>query len=207
MAPEQGAVPRNYSDVSMDQQPLKDGIERVPDFVLGHVAILDVGPTAALPSEIEHAARRGGIKIYHHCCALIAELKPLQRGQNESIGDAESHVISVGMQVAQYELMLYCATLFERRQAVSSVLALAGTGPYWRWAEIRKTHVPEYDWITLFPLPGQDEKIEVFKSRFGDSWLALGTHESDVEITKIIQTHLHPMVCDRHAGQPISVVL
>lgn len=145
---------------------------------------------------------RGGVKIYHRCIPFLGELKPgpsrptfpsRDEDPEESDEDFEERAskfhanhdaeIERLIQKAMDDLAGYCFTYLNLNRT-RSVVALAASGPFWRWAVVKYKDVGSYS-VTAKLLPPADNHkfLSLFhkRSHFG----ILGTPESDAELTKM----------------------
>lgn len=93
-----------------------------------------------------HYAHRDGVKVFHHCCALIAELKTAP--PRFSTGVARQFSRNFHLLTAQGDLVEYCSAYFECNPHASSVVTFAAAGPFWKWSVIHRNDLPMVDWTT-----------------------------------------------------------
>lgn len=189
----------NTSSETMQSQ--RSGIGEEPDFVLGHVAKYELPlPDPRSSNEMLHYQHRAGIKIFHHCVALIAELK----APSSRFAKLYPHDLNTAnyLEQAQEDLMEYCAAYFACNGDARSVIALAASGKNWRWAVITRVDTPEYDWESKQTLPASTAKVAKFHAKFvpellpnsKEAWFVLGTERSDRQITIIRRDHIYTMI-------------
>lgn len=178
-------------------RPDGGAIDEEPDFVLSHVGHYDL-PTPQSPEERLHYEHRAGVKVFHHCCPLIVELKPPPARFSKSL--------RLGLQSrfrhAAMDLMEYCAAYFECNPESQSVIALAGAGPFWKSAVVLRSDVPVFDWKEKVLSQARDPKVERFSEKFVGDFFTLGTTESDEELNKLNQKHIFPILRDGHYRVP-----
>lgn len=172
-------------------------MDEEPDFVLSHVAHYELPlPDPETPEASLHYEHRAGLKVFHQCCPLIAELKPSP--PRFFAGNTRDVAVLSALRSAQDDLMEYCSAYFKCNSGAESVIALAGAGPFWIWANILRTNVPEFDWRTKTMAMMTDPKEAIFRDMFGLKHFTLGTLESDLELSRISQDWIWPTLNDDH---------
>ena len=159
-----------------------DAIDHEPDIFVSHVASLEL-PIPTNKDEQQHSEHRGGKKAYHHCGAVIFELKrPPRRFVAPAIYKSE---LTLRFKQAKQQLFTYCQVYFACHESADIVVAFAAVGPFWKWICVTRKDVPawgakvgEAEWKAMFAR---------FKKKFGNKRPAfvLGTSRSDAELTKI----------------------
>lgn len=143
-----------------------------------------------------HYQHRAGIKVFHHCCPLIAELKPPpSRFFN---GAAHNAALRGRLRSAITDLIEYLSAYFECNSESQPVIALAGAGPFWTSAVIWKTDLPTVDWRTKRLPWAKDPKVADFYTKFGDQHFILGSTESDEELSRINRMQIFPILRNGH---------
>ncbi|KAF9455637.1 hypothetical protein BDZ94DRAFT_1316007 [Collybia nuda] len=188
----------NVSRESAVSQPEMNAIDEEPDFVLSHIAHYYQPPVGPNSSEAEkrHYLHRAGVKVFHQCCPLIAELK--SAAPRFYKGLMQDFFIKTSLWLACSDLMEYCSAYFKCNAEAKSVIALAASGPFWYWANIQKADVPEFDWRTKKHERKNDPKVKIFRRKFGLKYHTLGTSKSDKELTKINQEYIWPLLNNGH---------
>ncbi|KAJ3921492.1 hypothetical protein F5877DRAFT_64902 [Lentinula edodes] len=101
--------------------------------------------------------------------------------------------LSAAHELAIEDLSVYAIILFKRYADVQEFLAIAGAGPFWRWAIIHRQDIPWKD-------PGQNprnrwihqQEAARFASLFTNDYFELGTTRSDDELQKLIEVFFEP---------------
>ena len=179
--------------MSIASEPEPNAKNMIPDFALCHITFYEL-PQPANDSEWHHYQHRAGVKVTHQCCALLGELKKAPRRTFR--GPARLHDTYSLMTQAQTEVLTYCAAYFEGNAQAEPVIALAATGPYWKWAVISFTDVEGlHDWADHTE---NDERAKELRKKFQPRPFVLGTRKSDRELTKISQQHIYPLLSIPH---------
>jgi len=176
-------------------RPDVGAVNEEPDFVLSHVGQREL-PHPQSDREKAHYVHRAGVKVFHHCCALIAELKTAP--PRFSTGVSRLFLTDFHLHAAQEDLVEYCSAYFECNPHASSVIGFAAAGPFWKWSVIQPPDLPRVNWMTKKVDKANDPKLREFHSKFGHNVFTLGTPESDKELSIISQEHIYPMLHDGH---------
>lgn len=152
-----------------------------PDILVNHVATVNLKEPTCQQSR-DHYVHRAGKKVYHYCTSLIGKLKPAPRRSLEGI----DHVIAVGLglRAAQKDLCQYCAAYFESHPKAKSVIALVAAGPFWKWALIKRNHVPEWNWILNEVADQKSYRVANWDNKFSMNYLILGTESLMVTLLR-----------------------
>ena len=168
---------------------------------------------------ISQYTARAGIKIIHRCGILIGEFKRVparteadiiglestdlligdntEDGLNTEDEDIDWRVrLSASLLEAVEDTMRYCAIHFLIHPFASDIIALASAGPFWKWAAVKREHVPSFNWLTglLVESIENDELRANFVAMFDQippGYLVLATAESDAQIDKMRNMMFH----------------
>lgn len=123
------------SDSSGQTEPDEGGIHTIPD--------ISVARTIA-----KGLRRDGHSRIIHQCIILIQDDKPAPPRTASPV--KVSRAMYRHFSVAYQQLALYVAVYFEKEPAAKSVLAIASTGPYWRWMKVQPDQVPSLAFMNKY---------------------------------------------------------
>ncbi|KAF8057970.1 hypothetical protein FPV67DRAFT_1786045 [Lyophyllum atratum] len=186
------------SIASVASETQDEAVDKLPDIVLGHVGKFKM----SAGKDTAHYIHRAGVKIFHHCCVLIGELKP-QPPRGLKKGTETTMHIHQALKTAQIDLVEYVAAYFAREPNADSVIAFAAAGPYWRWAHITQAsgHVPSMAWAQTTMFKENAKETKDFHRQFRTPFFTLGTKKSDDELTKISRQYFQPLLDDvDHTG-------
>ncbi|KJA17289.1 hypothetical protein HYPSUDRAFT_206337 [Hypholoma sublateritium FD-334 SS-4] len=153
---------------------------------------------------------RAGIKTVHRCAVLIGEFKSVIPSRSKiELLEAEStnmlvdmdlskpeaemnklhedwtHPSEIGISRAVDDLMYYLAAYFFVHPLSLETIALASSGPFWKWMTIFKSDTVEYDWLSKRPIATKEnlQRKDAFEQRFFVSvTYLLASPESDEQI-------------------------
>lgn len=155
---------------------------------------------------------RAEVKVVHRCAVLIGEFKSLPSRSKIEFLEAEStnmlvdidvhgpnsgpnedwdHPSEIGITHAIHSVMYYVAVYFLVHPLCSETIALASSGPFYRWTCIHRNDAVEYEWLFRSPVDNLEnhQRISAFHDSFEDGETAylLGTSASDEQIN--LMTH------------------
>ncbi|GLB41217.1 hypothetical protein LshimejAT787_0904320 [Lyophyllum shimeji] len=186
----QGIVSRS----SAASKAEKEAVTKQPDFVLSHVATVDLPNPGDDKQGQAHRVHRAGVKVFHYCSVLIAEVKKSPPRGRDSANEMQELEIFSDLEHAQTDLLQYCAVFFQRYEDAQSVIAFAAGGLYWQWSIVYRAEVPKLAWVQNPMFRDSDPQVEDFHTKFGLDYFVLGTEPSDAELRRIIQNQIHPLV-------------
>ncbi|KAH7888280.1 hypothetical protein F5I97DRAFT_1867184 [Phlebopus sp. FC_14] len=115
---------------------------------------------------------------------IIVEIKKYQRALNDDAdtGSRQNRVANILTAQAQAEGQARYLFTAKKQPAV---LAIAASGPYWRWAQLfPQRHIADVDPNDAGYVP-PDDVVQPFDWTIG--YYTIGTHESDVMLGRILQ--------------------
>jgi hypothetical protein len=182
----------NTSSDSMVSSPDAASISNEPDLFVAHVATVKLPEPESVDMKAIHELHAGR-KTYHQCGAVILELK---RGPSRLPLTKEEywHKGVFILDDAIADLLLYCSAYFASYPEAKSVVAVAAAGPLWRWANIKRSDTPGWDFILNEPLDKDKALVLGWRKLFKSAPFTLGTPASDKELTIINQQQIHPLL-------------
>lgn len=196
----EGELEADFSITSISTEPEDRAVKEEPDFVLSHIATVELPPPQS-DEETLHNIHRAGLKAFHHCSLVLGEVKPPPH--RAAVGRSLSRrndFVEGKLLEAEVDLIEYCAAHFLREPDTERVIVFAAAGLFWRWAVIEKEEVPRYNWLLKEVPEDQARAIAAFHNKFGSVIFILGQPESDAELSKINQYYIHPLVHNGHEG-------
>ena len=155
---------------------------------------------------------RAGIKVVHKCTVLIGEFKSLFQSRSgighletgrETVGEnmlgdiimddvngaspnkEPVHPSDTGIKYATRNLMYYVSAYFLTHPLCFEIIALASSGPFWKWGLIQRDEAVDYDWLSQ--ISTEDDENGRLIAAFNDRFLRsnvylLATPTSDAQI-------------------------
>ncbi len=192
------------ADVSMTSVatvPNKRGKDNFPDVVVSHTCVRQMAKPTSPEARFAWEARLGQ-KVSHQCFPIIVELKRApSRPLRDKVFAAELERL---LGSAESELCFYIAVQLERDPHAPSVVAISGSGGWWRWAEFKREEAAPLElWAAEESnrLPSE-EHYQLYYKMTAKFLLQpikhIGTADSDGELNALRQNALIPIL-EAHA--------
>ncbi|KAL0952292.1 hypothetical protein HGRIS_006582 [Hohenbuehelia grisea] len=181
------------SDSSGKTDADKGGVHTIPDISVAHTIAKGLRPDG-LP------------RIIHQCIIIIEEDKPAP-SRNDTPANVRQ-AVDGHFAVAYQQLALYIAVYFEKDPAAKAILAIASTGPYWRWIKVHRNQVPSLAFMKkyahrMLDVEGVIDPDDFTDSNLFSSFIALwepresyelGTPPSDTALENLRANEIVPLV-------------
>ncbi|KAI0715752.1 hypothetical protein C8T65DRAFT_694585 [Cerioporus squamosus] len=191
----------SFQAESVATQADRGAKDNYPDILVSHKQVVKMRKPRDAASLLSWLGRLKA-QARHQCFPLIGELK---RGPGRCLRDEDLKAsILLLLNEAESELLYYVAVYFSCDPHASSVVAVSGAGGYWRWAVIRREHVPSVRLASRMNLSAADmAELDAYNDKFTacfaeEEWYYLGTPESDEEWTRLRDEGLIPIL-EAHA--------
>jgi hypothetical protein len=172
-------LPDSEVDISGDSLvtvPDGNASERLPDFVVIHLL------AKRLRNSFPRYKSLGGLQITHQCCVLVVENK--RHPSRVLKGRRLKASLTTALSAALFDLGYQCYHLFKNYPHATSTIAIAAAGEYWTYRIVYREDVPK---------PAVDDNIgdlmdvSIWDSLEWPGYVALGTRESDAQLSKIYE--------------------
>ncbi|KAI0793566.1 hypothetical protein C8Q74DRAFT_1243143 [Fomes fomentarius] len=188
------------ADVSMSSVatvPNKRGKDNFPDVVVSHTCVRKMDEPTHADARFAWEARLGQ-KVTHQCFPVIVELK---RAPSRPLrGNVFTAELARFLVSAEAELCYYVAIQLERDPHAPSVIAISGSGGWWRWAEFKRAEAAPLEfWAAQKDNKSLPQDLLHLYTTMTNKFLEqpirhLGTADSDDELNALRQNALIPIL-------------
>lgn len=190
--PAELAAALNVSVTSAATVANTGGQDNFPDLVVCHTCVVEMEEPTDADAHFAWEARLGQ-RVSHQCFPVVVELKrgpsrPLRSGK--FVEERERLLAE-----AETDLSYYLAVHFERDPDAQSVIAISGTGAWWRWAKFDRKEAPPLHLFSDTSSPKLLHMQRTMKRKFQKAPPRyLGTRDSDNAFNNLRRNALIPIL-------------